>query len=226
MPTTDKDKGVRLDKKPPEQQAKIDKLKAMQAKKYAKNENISLYEVYTDLLISEVGEGTSKPFSYENRSRFDGGSFQYKIDGEVRNENGEFVLQNVPILLTGRSTSMIMDDDYTDKEILDFFGKNDGTSIKGFEIVFSRKTLTGNEFGTVDDRVFMFRLMATIKMILQDEFAKADPDYIVYAPTKQGDEAADQTGRHRLYSAFIKKAIPGAQMFHNKKDDEIIYKLK
>ena len=89
-----------------------------------------------------------------------------------------------------------------------------------------RKTLTGNEFGTVDDRVFMFRLMATIKKILQDEFAKADPDYIVYAPTKQGMENAPETGRHKLYSAFIKKAIPGAQMFYNKKDDEIIYKLK
>ena len=119
-----------------------------------------------------------------------------------------------------------MAEDYTDEEILDFFGKNDGTMINGFEIVFSRKTLTGNEFGTVDDRVFMFRLMATIKKILQDEFAKADPDYIVYAPTKQGGEDAPDTGRHKLYNAFIKKAIPGAQMFHNKKDDEIIYKLK
>ena len=72
----------------------------------------------------------------------------------------------------------------------------------------------------------MFRLMTTIKKILQDELAKADPDYIVYAPTKQGMENAPETGRHRLYSAFIKKAIPGAQMFYNKTDDEIIYKLK
>ena len=119
-----------------------------------------------------------------------------------------------------------MDEDYTDEEILDFFGKNDGTMINGFEIIFSIKTLTGNKFSTVDDRVFMFRLMATIKIILQDEFAKADPDYIVYAPTKQGGEDAPDTGRHKLYSAFIKKAIPGAQMFYNKKDDEIIYKLK
>ena len=222
MPTLDKDKKTRLDSP---QQAKIAKLKAMQAKKYAKNESISLYEVYTDLLISEIGEGTSEPFSYENKSRFDGGSFQYKIDGEVRTEDGKFVLQSIPIKLTGRSTSIIMDEDYTDKEILDFFGKNDGTSIKGFEIVFNM-IKSFNEFGMVDDRVFMFRLMATIKKILQDEFAKTNPDYIVYAPTKQGDEIATDTGRHKLYSAFIKKAIPGAQMFYNKKDDEIIYKLK
>ena len=191
---------------------------------------MKLEQIYKDIieeakLIPEIGEGSSKPFEFDKISKGDR-HFQYKIDGEVRTENGEFVLQEIPILLTGRGTSIIMDEDYTDKEILDFFGKNDGTMINGFEIVFNKKTRSGNEFGTVDDRVFMFRLMATIKKILQDEFAKADPDYIVYAPTKQGMENAPETGRHKLYNAFIKKAIPGAQMFYNKKDDEIIYKLK
>ena len=191
---------------------------------------MKLEKIYKDIieeakLIPEIGEGSSKPFEFDKISKGDR-HFQYKIDGEVRTEDGKFVLQSIPILLTGRATSIIMDEDYTDEEILDFFGKNDGTMINGFEIVFNKKTRSGNEFGTVDDRVFMFRLMATIKIILQDEFAKADPDYIVYAPTKQGMENAPETGRHRLYSAFIKKAIPGAQMFYNKKDDEIIYKLK
>ena len=191
---------------------------------------MKLEKIYKDIiketkLIPEIGEGSSKPFEFDKISKGDR-HFQYKIDGEVRTEDGKFVLQSIPILLTGRATSIIMDEDYTDEEILDFFGKNDGTMINGFEIIFSIKTLTGNKFGTVDDRVFMFRLMATIKIILQDEFAKADPDYIVYAPTKQGGEDAPDTGRHKLYSAFIKKAIPGAQMFYNKKDDEIINKLK
>ena len=191
---------------------------------------MKLEKIYKDIikeakLIPEIGEGSSKPFEFDKISKGDR-HFQYEIDGEVRTKDGKFVLQSIPILLTGRATSIIMDEDYTDEEILDFFGKNDGTMINGFEIVFNKKTRSGNEFGTVDDRVFMFRLMATIKIILQDEFAKADPDYIVYAPTKQGMENAPETGRHRLYSAFIKKAIPGAQMFYNKKDDEIIYKLK
>ena len=191
---------------------------------------MKLEKIYKDIikeakLIPEIGEGSSKPFEFDKISKGDR-HFQYEIDGEVRTEDGKFVLQSIPILLTGRATSIIMDEDYTDEEILDFFGKNDGTMINGFEIIFSIKTLTGNKFSTVDDRVFMFRLMATIKIILQDEFAKADPDYIVYAPTKQGDEIATDTGRHKLYSAFIKKAIPGAQMFYNKTDDEIIYKLK
>ena len=191
---------------------------------------MKLEKIYKDIikeakLIPEIGEGSSKPFEFDKISKGDR-HFQYKIDGEVRTEDRKFVLQSIPILLTGRATSIIMDEDYTDEEILDFFGKNDGTMINGFEIVFNKKTRSGNEFGTVDDRVFMFRLMATIKIILQDEFAKADPDYIVYAPTKQGDEIATDTVRHKLYSAFIKKAIPGAQMFYNKKDDEILYKLK
>ena len=195
---------------------------------------MKLEKIYKDIikeakLIPEIGEGSSKPFEFDKISKGDR-HFQYKIDGEVRTEDGKFVLQSIPILLTGRATSIIMDEDYTDEEILDFFGKNDGTLINGFEIVFNKKPSksypTGNEFVTVDDRGFMFRLMVTIKVILQDEFAKADPDYIVYAPTKQGDEIATDTGRHKLYSAFIKKAIPGAQMFYNKKDDEIIYKLK
>ena len=191
---------------------------------------MKLEKIYKDIikeakLIPEIGEGSSKPFEFDKISKGDR-HFQYEIDGDVRTKDGKFVLQSIPILLTGRATSIIMDEDYTDEEILDFFGKNDGTMINGFEIIFSIKTLTGNKFSTVDDRVFMFRLMATIKIILQDEFAKTDPDYIVYAPTKQGDEIATDTGRHKLYSAFIKKAIPGAQMFYNKKDDEIIYKLK
>lgn len=176
------------------------------------------------MLILEIGEGTSDPFEYKNISFSGDRGFRYDINGEVRNENGEFVLQEIPILLFGNANSMIMDEDYTDEEILEFFGKNDGTTINGFEITFSKKGDTS--FSEVNDRVFMFRLMATIKKILQDEFAKADPDYIVYAPTKQGDENAPETGRHKLYSAFIKKAIPGAQMFYNKTDDEIIYKLK
>ena len=190
---------------------------------------MKLEQIYTEIredikLIPEIGEGSSKPFPFKERSGSGTNAFLYDIDGEVRNENGEFVLQEILIRLFGNHTSMIMDEDYTDKEILDYFGKNDFSTINGFEITFSKKGDTS--FSVVNDRVFMFRLMATIKKILQDEFAKADPDYIVYAPTKQGGEDAPDTSRHKLYSAFIKKAIPGAQMFYNKKDDEIIYKLK
>ena len=59
-PTLDKDKKTRV-----KAQSKIDKLKAMQAKKYAKNENISLHEVYTDLL-REIGRlDPSKALPYE-----------------------------------------------------------------------------------------------------------------------------------------------------------------
>ena len=39
-------------------------------------------------------------------------------------------------------------------------------------------------------------------------------------------EADDKTGRHRLYSAFIKKAFPNARVYVDRKEDEIVYKLK
>jgi hypothetical protein len=157
---------------------------------------VKLEQIYTEIreeakLIPEIGEGSSKPFPFKERSGSGTNAFLYDIDGEVRNENGEFVLQEILIRLFGNHTSMIMDEDYTDKEILDFFGKNDFSTINGFEITFSKKGDTS--FSEVNDRVFMFRLMATIKKILQDEFAKADPDYIVYAPTKQGGEDAPDT---------------------------------
>ena len=196
---------------------------------------MKLEQIYKDIikeakLIPEIGEGSSKPFSYNETFRSEN-NFAYEIDGRVENEDGK-VLQLVPIRLQGLGFPVMVTqedgdweiDGYEDNAYGKFLNVNPGTTLKSIEIIFSQ--IRGDSFAEVNDRVFMFRLMATIKIILQDEFSKADPEYIVYAPTKQGDESAVATGRHKLYSAFIKKAIPGAQMFHNKKDDEIIYKLK
>lgn len=195
---------------------------------------MKLYEIYTEILIKEVGEGTSEPFDYKENFRNDN-NFSYIIDGEVRNDNGEFILQQIPIRLQGigfpiqvdqEDGDWEIDGDNDNQEYGKFLNVNPGTTLKGIEIIFSHVDRE-DAFAEVNDRVFMFRLMATIKKVLQDEFAKnGQPDVLIYSPTKQGSEDADKTGRHKLYSAFIKKAIPGAQMFHNKKDDEIIYKLK
>ena len=203
---------------------------------------MKLEQIYKDIikevkLIPEIGEGSSKPFDYKKTYRGDNG-FSYKIDGEVRNENGEFVLQEIPINLQGIGETVQVDyDDTTGDWEIDgnidnvaqekgkFFNVSPGTTLKALEIVFSRMG-RGSSFEEVNDRVFMFRLMATIKKILQDEFAKQEPDLIIYSPTKQGDEAVEKTGRHRLYSAFIKKAFPSARVFVDDRSEEIIYKLK
>lgn len=196
---------------------------------------MKLHDIYTEILIKEVGEGTSEPFPYEESFRSRGGSnFSYTIDGEVRNENGEFVLQKIPIRLQGIGFKTMVDqedgewtiDGYDDNEKGKFLNVNPGTTLKGVEIIFSLIE-GGNSFAEVNDRVFMFRLMATIKKILNEEFAKnGEPDILIYSPGKKGDEAADETGRHKLYSAFIKKAFPNAKVYVDRKEDEITYKLK
>lgn len=203
-------------------------------KNNVKNENMNLYEIYTDMLISEVGEGTSEPFFYQETFRSSGGSnFAYEIDGRVENEDGK-VLQLIPIKLQGIGFKTFVDqedgdweiDGYEDNEKGKFFNVSPGTYLKGIEIIFSHIGRE-NSFSEVNDRVFMFRLMATIKKILNEEFSKnGEPDILIYSPTKQGDEAADKTGRHRLYNAFIKKAFPSARVYVDRKEDEITYKLK
>ena len=200
---------------------------------------MKLEQIYKDIveeakLIPEIGDGSSKPFPYKESFRSSGGSnFAYIIDGEVRNENGEFVLQEIPIRLQGIGFKTMVDqedgewtiDGYDDNEKGKFLNVNPGTYLKGIEIIFSQ--LRNDSFALVNDRVFMFRLMATIKKVLHEEFAKnGEPDILIYSPTKQGDEEADKTGRHRLYNAFIKKAFPNAKVYVDRKEDEITYKLK
>jgi hypothetical protein len=196
---------------------------------------LKLHDIYTEILIKEVGEGTSEPFNYKEGFRSDS-SFSYIIGGEVESDTGKKT--QIPIRLqgVGFKTQVDYDTSTQDWEIdgnIDdiaqekgkFFNVNPGTTLKGVEIIFALME-GGNSFAEVNDRVFMFRLMATIKKILQEEFAKEQPDFLMYSPTKQGNEAADQTGRHKLYSAFIKKAFPNAKVFVDRDNDEIIYKLK
>ena len=184
--------------------------------------------------INEIGEGSSKPFFYHEifRSGF-GSNFAYEIDGRVENEDGK-TLQLVPIKLQGLGFKTLVDKDetgdwtidgYEDIEKGKFLDVSSGTKLKGIEIIFSHIGRE-NSFSAVDDRVFMFRLMATIKKILQEEFSKnGEPDILTYSPTKEGNEGAAETGRHRLYSAFIKKAFPKARVYVDEKEDEIVYKL-
>jgi len=78
----------------------------------------------------------------------------------------------------------------------------------------------------VNDVKFMFRLMSTIKEILQKEFSSNMPNLLIYSPNKKGSEQIEDTGRHRLYTAFIKKAFPDARVFVDDRSEEIIFKLK
>jgi len=185
------------------------------------NEN----EVYTEIQLSEVGEGTSEPFEYKENFR-KGDTFSYLIDAYTEQDDLE---RSILIRLQGIAyKERVSDDMEMDRpEYFEFLDKPKGTIINGYEIIFSIADAKGaSTFDLVGDKVYMFRLMATIKEILQKEFGSNPPDLLNYSPTKEGSEAVEDTGRHKLYSIFIKKAFPNAKMFVSDVDEEIYFKLK
>ena len=182
----------------------------------------SLEEIYTEIRLREVGEGTSEPFKYKKNFER-GDSFGYIIDGYVGDEK-------LPIKLQGLDAKeRVSDDMKLDRpEYYKFIDKPDGTVINMLEVIFSHVIINNGEdnFRLVNDLKFMFRLMSTIKEILQKEFASNMPDLLIYSPNKKGSEQIEDTGRHRLYTAFIKKAFPKAEMFIDDQGEEIVFKLK
>jgi hypothetical protein len=183
----------------------------------------SLEEIYTEIRLSEVGEGTSEPFKY--KKNFERGkSFGYIIDGYVKSTNNKPDLE-VPIKLQGLDYDQDIEDLEPDFiEFLSLDGSDPEGTLNGIEVIFSHADR--DTFALVNDVKFMFRLMATIKQILQKEFSSSMPDVLLYSPTKEGSEAIEDTGRHRLYKAFIQKAFPSARMFVDDRGEEIIFKLK
>jgi len=178
----------------------------------------SLEEIYTEIRLREVGEGTSEPFKYKKNFER-GDSFGYIIDGFAGDEK-------IPIKLQGITyKERVSDDMEMDRsEFYEFVNEPDGTVLDGIEVIFSHAADSG--FGLVNDVKFMFRLMSTIKGILQKEFASNMPNLLIYSPNKKGSEQIEDTGRHRLYKAFIKKAFPKAEMFIDDQGEEIVFKLK
>jgi hypothetical protein len=195
-------------------------------------------------ILAEIGEGSSKPFEYKKGFMSAGfkrkGGFVYDIAGEIRNDTGEFVLQEMPIELQAIPFREMLE--YVGDELLDleghevsdeyfnFLGKPEPLKdIWGLEILFTQKRASRSaRFDLVNDRVFMFRLMATLKEIMLAEIKKSKIQLLRYQPSKEDDELdldASKTGRHRLYSIFIKKAFPGAKEFFHKEGDYILYKL-
>jgi len=191
-------------------------------------------------ILAEIGEGSSKPFEYKKTRSIGKTGFAYDIAGEIRNDSGEFVLQEMPIALEAvpfremleyiNGKLLDMEGHEVTDEYLKFLGSPEPLEdIYGLEILFTQKRASrGARFDLVNDRVFMFRLMATLKEILLAEIKKSKVQLLMYQPSKEADELdldATKTGRHRLYDLFIKKAFPNATSYHHKALDSILYKL-
>ena len=80
----------------------------------------SLYEVYTEIRLSEVGEGTSEPFEYKENFR-KGDTFSYMIDAYTEQDDLEM---SIPIRLQAISfKERVSDDMEMDRE--KYFDKQD-----------------------------------------------------------------------------------------------------
>jgi len=176
--------------------------------------------------LYEVGEGSSKPFTYKkfhfgafdkfldkfsNILPSDKGGFIYKIEAYTESEGKKEI---IPIELLGHygDKAYYKSINYSDKEIKNLIQLL-GDNFKNLNIHFTIDE-NNREYDLVNDRVYMFRLMATIREILLKEIKTTKLNSISFQPTKRDSEdLADNmnTGRFKLYDVFIKKAFPGAQ---------------
>ena len=157
-------------------------------------------------ILREIGEGTAKPFKYKksgSRKRVGPRTqeWSYDIDAYAADANGDNIA--VPIELKLR--------------------RIDRSHIAGPEVLLlvefkhdQTKTDRKRElYDAVNNREYMYRIMSTIKSILQKELARDSAiNTIAYLPIESAKDAQvspDATQRHRLYQAYIRAVFPGAQ---------------
>jgi hypothetical protein len=172
-------------------------------------------------LMNEVGEGTSQPFEYRLKSSTMrttsgergleySGVIDYAIEATSKGENLEVILS---VVSTGNQTPRQVRREFGNKEIETYF--NNKPYVRIFDISFAINEPDTNNmilnYGTiVNDKVYMFRLMATIKQILLPLIEKYQPDAISYSSENRPKEIHSNTApsRHNLYKRFIEKSVP------------------
>ncbi len=168
---------------------------------------MKLYEVYTEIL-NEVGEGNSSPFPYD-----------IDYDGSPSELGGDYVYEHTSVIkaeANGKPLTVYL-----------FMTQNEyGEQLKPDELEVSFKTPKGKYDEVINDRVYLFRLMATIIEILKKTIKDRNIGRISFEPSKAKGEkntSALDTKRSRLYLAFMKKAFPGATV--EEFGDEVIITL-
>jgi len=173
-------------------------------------------------VINEVGEGTSKPFEFKFLGR-QGDVFGWYIEGKDENNEAVDVILEVTIY------TEYMDDEGggVPLRVFDEVGKN---TIKSAEVNFritDEHNTPGIGYIEVNDRIYMYRLMATLKRILLPFVQENDIDTIEYIPVPKGNTTANSDkgeGRDRLYALFIGKTFPNTKKFTH--GDNIYFVLK
>ncbi len=171
---------------------------------------MKLYEVYTEIL-NEIGEGSSKPFPYD---------LEIESNGQELADD-EFIYEHTAIIdaeANGKPLKIYLF--LTENEY------NEPPGGKPDELEVSFKTPKGSYDEIINDRVYLFRLMATITEIIKKMIRARKIGKISFEPAKaKGEKGTDalETKRARLYLAFMKKAFPSATV--EEFGDEVIITL-
>ena len=152
-------------------------------------------------IISEVGEGTAKPYSYTSRH------------GIQRGEQDNATYDN--------ATFTTEDGDKYEVQLNAYWGDNYWAKKLGNHFTIDFHILDGSmgfaDADTVVNKGRLFRVMATIVQIAKEfmylsDYKDNNIDKLIVSPTKS--EGLDDDRRANLYMAYIKKHLPIKNILH------------
>lgn len=180
-------------------------------------------------LLWEVGEGSSEPFEYNQMATDTPGSFKYNINAEAHGKNLLIRLNGYTEDWYSFSSAMTEQDIVNIEKELNLPVSD--PAINDFTAMYIEFGIpTKNKFNKnannrqgidsplINDKVYMFRLMATIKQILVPIIDKEKINLVYYNPAKRDTEqgaASTDVGRSRLYDIFIRSSFPGAKSINS-----------
>jgi hypothetical protein len=177
-------------------------------------------------LLWEVGEGSSEPFKYKklNVERGPGG-FEYDIFAEAHGEKLTIRLfgyiEDWRWFITGVPEQDIVNMEREFNLSVSDPAIND---VKFLYIAFGIRVASkkgqddDQDFPLVNDKTYMFRLMATLKQILMPFIDQNNINIVFYNPSKREKEkdiASTEVGRSKLYDIFIRSSFPGAKSINS-----------
>ena len=182
---------------------------------------MKLQSLLKDIIV-EVGEGSSKPFEYDFLRELDNiNSWWIKAE----NSKGEPI--NIMLNATTYTENKDDDDGGISAKVFDEIGKDTIKSSEiEFKIEYDTRVPYEKQYIEINDRVYMFRLMSTLKVILLPFVKENNIDIIEYTPAAKKDGTPDSdkgAGRNKLYGLFIKKTFPNAKMVNY--NDQIYFIL-
>ena len=170
--------------------------------------------------ILEIGEGSSKPFKSNFLGKA-GNKTGWYIEG--KNSEGENidVILEITVYEYDRGKGIPV-------QVFNELGKDTLKSASvDFRVDYGEEAPHHISYAEVNDKVYMYRLMATLRNILLQFIQENNIDIIEYAPIPKGTTAANSDkgeGRNKLYSLFLKKMFPNAKRINsNWYDDQNIY---